>query len=470
MKIFTLVFFYCFIIIFTSNGQSLSHKNLIFLNLDDCVNCQNNLYLFFKDHEDEAIPLIIQKKYQEDSIDIINMFNLEFYNFSIIFSDSLFQAYVSNDKKSKIIYLNENLEMIHSQNLQDYKSLAKETKPTSSLCLEAANDYPYYKFFYPHYIVQYRMSLGKFLVHPLNGNSVIPLIWDNTWLEEGYKSYIGKDYKEYYDQMLEISKFSPGAKGSILGLDIKNNTASILYDVGMPSIDSTLNAVRISKKFLLREMDLTTSKFLKSYPVMDDSLRSLNYYISLGAVYKDQDFLYLSVKNQSNINYNTIAKFKLEKNSYYHFSGFIQDSLPPHYITYNLNQFFHQQFFNGPYTILQQSNYILDYSNNLKYSLPIDSNDLVTLSMMKDLLNNQRIPDSIQFYSVVDLAIRQDGFDVLYRLPTQGLKIAQFKKGQFHPYNSINLSINGVEFRLHPSKPKVLFFQVGNKCLMEESY
>lgn len=463
--------YFIFLSIFSFNA-AFAQKSVVLLDLNDCINCQSNLSAYFNDNVGVKQDLIIREMYRVDSVDIVNLFNLQQFDFELVFSDSVYNRLLDPFHKSIVVYLDDKDGVVSKVVLKDYVSTGDDLKNYKPLCMGQASSYELYKSFYPHSLVQSRISLGKFLLQPLQGDSGHVFVADSAWLRLGYEALIGDGYMEYYTQMLEINAYAPGTKSSIMGLDIDHEQVSILYDVSIPRYDTVLEATRIEKRCLLRKYDINTRQFTAIYPIQEGVLRKMDYYITLGAVYNRKGVLYLSVKYLNGREYNTLAMFSLHDNKYYKFDGFVNDSLPEIYRKYDLSGIFNQHLFSGSLTAIAHSDYIYDMESDRRYRLPLEEKDLETLYKMKHVFRTGGNTENIKFYYISDLMDRGDSFDVLYAKPDGAYYLSTFKKGSANPLVNKQVATKDGDFtlRLHPTKRRLLMLAKHEKCMEEVDY
>jgi len=478
MRSFYLVLAFIFIQKIQILGQISSEKQYVILNLNDCINCNTFLQTYLEDNKLLEKTIVLQEEFLTDSLEIIKLFRLyDRSHYSIVFSDSLYNRYIGNNYKSKIIYLDQFNNVKYTQILQEYISnpIKKNDSFSANYCFDPVKNYYLYRLFVPSFLVQYKPQFKKYVIHTLNeDNKNVTLIADSSWLREGYMALLGNKYKEeYYEQMLSVGQFYPGVQSHILELDILDRKPYILYNVPIGKYDSTYNATVIYNKYLLREFDMQSQTYLRSIPISDDTLTKMDYYISSSFMHLTSiDTLYLSVRNDKEPIYYTMARFVLKDDKYYKFAGFLNYQLPEIYNEKELNDFTEKHVFKNEYIAVSHSTYIYDYVDDIKYFLPISDEEIENLSNKKNILKQSIMIDSNVYYSIIDIGVREGQFDVLYRSPIKGYQISSFKKGNSQPIATIGVEISpDIKYVfLHDEKRKLLLLKKDEGCVEEMDY
>ncbi|MFM2193324.1 MAG: hypothetical protein RLZZ118_2281, partial [Bacteroidota bacterium] len=98
-----LVTLFCFV-----TKLSFSQNFILNLNLNNCSNCNANIYLLKEYFNNQNLNIILPVKFKGDSLDIVEKYEFNFSKWNILFNDSLYTKYSEYNKESTLIIFNDN--------------------------------------------------------------------------------------------------------------------------------------------------------------------------------------------------------------------------------------------------------------------------------------------------------------------------------------------------------------------------
>jgi hypothetical protein len=362
MKNISLFFLFIFLP-FISNCKQV----LIKLSPTDCLNCIANLDLII-----ELAPnakIVLENRFEADSIDIIGKFGITTHQKRIIWSDSLFQlfphspmSYIAIVSDNKIVWQ----QVLKNMHFPEFKSVL-----FNGLCN--------YKL--PNQFDISSNSRGFILKNKINGNYFIlenggqkKVEMPNFVMETVYKNIL-KDTLNY-DLYLKYQVL-PNYRPKITNVFYDERKASYKCIINSYKLENVVNNHDSIFNFVISVMELKNDS-VKNISVIDLQSVDPSYSFTAGTYFQHGGNLFAKIKYDGQSDQldklKFVARLKYEKGKGVYAADKLYDfSLPEHIVDqkiyYNMLQFY--QSFN--YITFQLTDKIYDVDSGEEIKLPFDT-------------------------------------------------------------------------------------------------
>jgi hypothetical protein len=360
-RIFTLfIFFVC--VHFRISAQQ---KNFAKINVRDCANCTNVLSQLLK--KDPKITFVIHDEYVQDSIDVIEKFNLKAFQKQIIWSGKLYDSF-DKQTESEFIQFCDKKE-INRSGLRAFKYFYKGCEE-NTICLTDLSNFLVFKD-YKNFLLITNYISNKQYVYYKKYNTQKLISIDSGFVRSIYVDYLKKPslYEFYKHESAQTPSISPKVRFLFPFDDSTLIGSLVLYDTEItPTKDTELSAktniIKINYKNK-NEVLFLPNKLPTSYRYFNTHVFS----------YKSKFYLPLALDMdkilENNSDFSNLAIVKKEKNLC-KFEKYLPTTLNQYLIDNKIYQNLNTHFLDNGYYLMSLSNYIINLNTEEKIYLPID--------------------------------------------------------------------------------------------------
>lgn len=402
------------------------------VNFQDCVNCNAMLYSLTQKTAPKPISLVFKKDLQEDSILVVEKFDL--YNdkkYKLIFSDSFFNeitiktastiaVYDSGILRYKHVLKTANINLLDSilYNLRSFKKIGGvkygQVYYDDGAVLNIKRNFDLFKY--------------------IDSGRTITFKADSNDLEKAYKMNYKSSYKPYLEEIKKTIKIMPVIKGRYCNLIKKNDATLSIFEIEpflkyefvtkSSKIDTIghINFISYINEYSFRGDSITT------YKIEENKTAKNNKYVSNTCFhYRNGYYYFLSaLENDLTTDTKFLARYKENRDEKkINFVAFANVNVPSNYIKYHFKDTFQQLLFNRNLVAYSVGNIIYDIDADKVYNIPLPDEEFASVEGVMARMMNGEKPIYYRLLSITD---KGKNIEIIYANKSDELVFMKFDK------------------------------------------
>ena len=415
--------------------------------VNDCINCSAQLYQLSRVLEKDKVSFLFPDQYRDDAELLIQRYALDQFNYKLIFSDSLYQAYqqgvesyflIVKDnqpvfkakiKEMDVAAVTEKIRSLRSPNIGTEVQTLPDSPETflatpnseTVFCLVKRTSDDNFILFDTGSLMSYNRSLMRFTYQDMLRQELTTFLPDSSWTERIYKACYGdENYRDAYAFIRTIQQSNPNTKTEI-NYVIKDSNNLIFYLTGyfIDSKDTVTKRLIVSRKYFLQFYDIVQKTFTVCMPIADDA-GIKDYYHNSGMFAKIKDRYYFPVVDTDfKKTSHTLCAYAVEDNKV-RLQEELPFEVPLNYIRYELYDNFLDIIIRGSLFTFPYSESVYDIHNNQTRLLPLADSEFTELnSLMEEAMTiiNQGSASTLNLnrFRIYDIFDGDGYYSVLYR-------------------------------------------------------